>query len=192
MNSPIYTSDRNAVELFRAAYPESNLRTVKIRRFVGPMSLNSYWQDGSRDYFRIMRTDGTPVHTVEQNGTPFDGKNHELSQLPAGNVLAEHSYFGNAQYATLYFNEADLVKMLPPTVELTWGEKVVLAATRGYKPAFRLENAMRLTNIAQSDYDTAKQTLISKRLLNAIGAITNEGRNAIGTTELLYLKRNHS
>lgn len=48
-------------------------RKVNIRDF-HPMSLNSYWDSGSRDYFWYINVSGVVrvVQTIPQNGTPFD------------------------------------------------------------------------------------------------------------------------
>lgn len=110
----IYTTDKFAVELFRSAFGGTKFRKIRLQEFRGPMSLNSYWSSGYRDYFKIVRiADGANLADVPQNGTPFDGKNFELSELPAGYAVAVHSYCGVRQYGALYLNAANLTPLLP-------------------------------------------------------------------------------
>lgn len=112
--SPIKTTDRNVMSVFRAAFPSTKFRAVRVTEFRGPQSLNSYWDSGCRDYWQIVRlSDLQPIASIPQNGTPYDGKNLELSELPAGFALAQHVYSGCNQYGYLHFNAADLVKQLP-------------------------------------------------------------------------------
>ncbi len=111
---PIKTNDKHAVALFRKAFPDSKLRKIYIQKIHLPRSLNSYWDSGHRDYFQIVEiATGKHIGKVPQNGTPYDGKNLELSELPIGYVLAVNCYAGTQMYGYLEFNEADLVKMIP-------------------------------------------------------------------------------
>jgi hypothetical protein len=116
--NPLIKGDKNAIELFRKAFPETKFRKVYIKQFRGIMSLNSYWSSGYRDYFIILEiATGRTMASIPQNGTPFDGKNLELSALPLGFCLAVHHYAGCSQYGSLYFNEGDMVKMLGETAQ---------------------------------------------------------------------------
>lgn len=177
------TSDSVALAIYRRAFPETNFRSLTVRAFRGPMSLNSFWDSGYRDYFVIVPIDGSaPLATVPQNGTPFDGKNLELSQLPEGFAVAVHHYQGSRQRGTLHLNAENLTKFLPAPggEEMPWGEKVVLAVTSGLKPFARRDEARRM-GVSGPEYDAAAAGLKAKRFLNAAGAITNEGRNLVRT-----------
>jgi hypothetical protein len=73
-----------------------------------------YWDSGCRDYFQIVRiSDGQPLASIPQNGTPYDGKNLELSALPEGYAVAMHVYSGSNQYGYLYLHADNITKMLP-------------------------------------------------------------------------------
>jgi hypothetical protein len=175
----IATSDRNAMAVFKAAFPETNFRSVDIEAFHGPMNLNSYWDSGYRDYYAIVRlADNARVQTIAQNGTMFDSKNFELSELPAGFAIACHCYAGVRQYGKLYFNQSDLVPLLPPSRELPWIEKAVLCITYGLKSFARKEEAARM-GIKPDEWDATIPALVTKGLVNKAGAITNEGRNIV-------------
>lgn len=80
-------------------------RKVIVEAF-RPMSLNSYWDSGSRDYFHFVDLNTFQVRTVPQNGTPFDHKNLKADTLEANTVLVETSIFqGKSTAARIYFNQ---------------------------------------------------------------------------------------
>lgn len=64
-------------------------RNVKFKEFRSGMSLNSYWDSGSRDYYYYVNVLTGNCVTIPQNGTPFDGKNLKTSDLAEHTVLAE-------------------------------------------------------------------------------------------------------
>lgn len=67
-------------------------RNVKFKEFKSGMSLNSYWDSGSRDYFWYVSVFGLQprvIQTIPQNGTPFDGMSLKTDQLPEHQVLVE-------------------------------------------------------------------------------------------------------
>jgi hypothetical protein len=117
--STIQTTDRHALQVFRSAFPDTKFRKLHVSPFKGPMSLNSYWDSGYRDYFVVVEiTTGKTLANVQQNGTPYDARNLELSELPSGFALAVRHYAGTRQYGTLYLNPADITPMLPAPVEV--------------------------------------------------------------------------
>lgn len=64
-------------------------KAPKFKEFKPGMSLNSYWDSGSRDYFYYVNLRTFGVMTVPQNGTPFDGLNLKTDVLPPDTVLVE-------------------------------------------------------------------------------------------------------
>lgn len=68
-------------------------RRVSVEPF-RPMSLNSYWSGGSRDYFFFVTPNGQVLRTVPQNGTPFDRLNLRADSLEPGEILVESSIIG--------------------------------------------------------------------------------------------------
>ncbi len=178
----ITTSDPSAMAIFRRAFPSTNFRSINVEAFRGPMSLNSYWDSGYRDFFAVVRiSDGELLTKVAQNGTPYDGKNYELSALPDGYAVAVHHYAGQRQTGSLYLNAANITAMLPaPTADLTFEEKAVLLVTSGLKSFARRDEAACM-GVKSEAYETALSGLKAKRLLNSAGAITIEGRNLART-----------
>lgn len=183
----IATNDRHALALFASAFPQTKFRNLTLREF-RPMSLNSYWDSGYRDYFKLVRLDtGAPVASIPQNGTPFDGANYELSALPEGIALCVHHYQGTRQSGTIYLNPVNLAPLLPAPVALTYEEKACLCVTRCAKPAYRLDMAKRDCGLTVDQWETAKASLQTKGLLASNGSITNDGRNVIGNVSTYAL-----
>lgn len=111
-------------------------------------------------------------------------------------VLVEHLSYPRHWWA-LHVHPSCLNKlMLPPKMEITWAEHVVLVATRSLKSSYagisnyRLHEARSMTGITTQEWNDAVATLKSRKLLNAAGAITTAGKNTVGTLEGLWnLKR---
>lgn len=189
----IYTDAPEVKEIGLAAFPDYSGRKFKLEPFPSTgMSLHSYWSGGSRNYFAFAHLDTRKAtESVPQNGTVFDGENYKVTHLPENVALVEHSYFcGKDLGLTIYVGEENLVKMIPASVELTVDEKIVLAATRAYKASYggvsnvRFKEARGATGITLIRWDEAKASCVAKRLLDKRGAITNEGKNAIGNIRL--------
>ena len=79
-------------------------RKVHQRDFRPGISLNSYWDSGSRDYFYFINIASMSVHnTVPQNGTVFDKLSLKTTELPPNCVLVERSVFrGKDASITIY------------------------------------------------------------------------------------------
>lgn len=179
MKNPIYTSDPQALAIFRRAFPATNPRTVTLSEFTGPRSLASFWDAGNRDYFAIVRiSDGETLASLPQNGTPFDANAFELSALPEGYTLAVWSRSGGREFYRLELNRANLTPLLPAGgPAAAWIETAVLACVCSLKSAFRREQAARL-GISAAEFDATIAILKSKGLLTANGGASNDGRNA--------------
>ena len=86
-----------------------------------------------------------------------------------------------------YVQASPAIYQLEP---FTADERTVLIATKSLKSSyggvsnFRFHEANRSTGITLDRYNTAKSTLIGKKLLNAAGAVTIEGRNLAGSARL--------
>lgn len=174
----LFTNDRTAMEIFRRAFPDTNFREIRVCEFCGPMSLRSYWDGGSRDYFQVVRiADGANLASIPQNGTPFDASSLELSALPDGFAVAVRTYSGQRQYGALYLNPANITPMLPAGGnELSDDEKTILKLVRSYISSYRRQEAAR-SGIDAVRYDAAIASLKGRKLLTAQGGCTTEGKN---------------
>jgi hypothetical protein len=195
-------TDETARKLAAVAFPSYTGRTYKLSvHDAGGMSLASYWSEGSRSYYAVLRLADMAVVSIPQNGSGFDGFGRGIeialpTALPApGFAVVEHSIFcGKDSGITIHVQAENAAPLLPATTELTRAERIVLVATRSLKSSyggikeFRFHQAHSDTGISREDWDAAKASLISRRLLNAAGAITPEGKNAVGTTALWNLR----
>lgn len=175
------------VTVAKRAFPEYSGHKFNVQPFRGPMRLDSYWSGGSRNVYRIMPllvSDRCKVFTVPENsGHPLQngGKIVELSELPEGFVVVEHTLFcGKDLGLTVHvspvnFNPAALQSA---PVDMSDVERVVLEYTCALKSCARLEQAAKDTGITRSAWDTGKAGLIARGLLNKAGAVTPAGRNA--------------
>jgi hypothetical protein len=193
----IHTKDIEALNMVKLVFPDFNKREVSIEEFHGPMRLDSYWDSGSREYWAIINLANKKHKVVPENGTPFSngGKIYRMAVLPKNLAVIKWKK-GGYEYAAIYLNKENMNQLIPQTTEeIPWAERVVLSATRGLKSSYggvsnyRFVKAREETGITQQEWEAAKASLIGKRFLNAAGAITTDGRNAIGNVNLYNLKR---
>lgn len=196
MNEAYYTKNPDFKSIALKAFPSYKGNIFKLDAFSGPMNLSSYWDGGSRNYYVILNLRNLKSKDIPENGTPWSGNPYRISKLPEGIVVVRHAISqGKDLGITIYVNPENMAKMLPQAQELDWAEKVVLTATRSLKSSYagikdyRFHEALKDTGITKPEWDVAKERLITKKMLNRAGSITDEGRNAIGDTKLWNLKR---
>jgi len=69
-------------------------KKIYLRNYQSGMSLNSYWDGGSRDYFFFVNIKTGQYTSVPQNGTMFDKLNLKSpDKLEENQVLVMQSYF---------------------------------------------------------------------------------------------------
>jgi len=179
--------DETIQRIVRATFPSYKGKKFKLSTDV-PSRLDSYWEGGSKSSFAFYELATGKQFSVATNH-PFFEKNNprDLEALPPGVVLVKHSIFqGKDMGITIYTNPEQLTPLLPPKQEITENERIVLYYTRSLKPCYaglsnyRFHEAHRQKGISSEDWESAKQSLINKKLLNKAGAITPAGRNALG------------
>jgi len=150
--------------------------------------LNNAWSGGSRSsYVGVDLTTGKVLspHNNEYSN-PFTGQlgREPIVKLSANQAIVKHSYFcGKDAGITIYLHPNNIAKLIPSSEEIGKNEEIVLACTRSYKNTYagetnlRFKEANRQHGISQAEWDTAKASLIVKKLLSKNGAITNDGRN---------------
>jgi hypothetical protein len=109
----IKTTDKSVMRLIKAAVPDYRGRRVSVSTYI-PKRLDSYWDEGSRDYWYFV--DMTTLRSVEvQSNHPYFEKDRprDLESLPSGIALVCHSYRGNFKYMTVHVNACDLAPLLP-------------------------------------------------------------------------------
>src|SRR5262245_11441810 len=181
----------------RGAYTGKTFKARVCEQMTIPMTAG-LWDGGSRDTYRVVRLeDGATIEPVNHNDAPWNGERREVQiKLEPGIAVVEHTIFcGKDMGLTFYVHPDNAAKLLPAPVELSAYEAIVLNATASYKSSY---NGRDRYDMAKDDYlyrnlnsvapnqlyptrqewDAAKQSLISRGLLNKAGAITNAGRNA--------------
>jgi hypothetical protein len=117
--------------LVRAGFPSYKKHKVFVSEFYG-ININSYWSGGSKDEYAVVElstlkrmslpTSTHPYFEVEARGLANKSDQHisidrvgniTLNVLPPGFALiAAGTFCGKAATAHIYFNPADMVKML--------------------------------------------------------------------------------
>src|SRR3990167_6457565 len=168
--------------------------------------ITSYWDGGTRSYWAVltMRQDAStqPTNAITTQGKPElrvvgecggMGQPAELDvEIDANTIVAEHVIFcGKDLGIRFYVNPARLPQYLPASAnELTREQRIVLVATRSYKSSYagvgnyRYIEAGRETGISLADWERSKAECQQMGLLDKRGAITVDGRNAIGNADL--------
>jgi hypothetical protein len=171
-------SDPTVAALINAAFPAWKAQAVDAIvtdsvRFYGTM-----WDEGYRRTYAIVRLADLATYRIEQ--APFMQRSelHENTyQLPEGFVVVVRCE-GRYDHTEIYSHAANITPLLPPPVELTEDEQIVLVAVCSLKGGVRFEHAHQQTGISRERYDAATKSLIARKLLNKAGAVTVEGRNA--------------
>lgn len=160
------------------------------------MTLSSYWDGGSRTYYAVISQVPGEIQSVMigECGGPFQPPPSKVTLNPQTMVVSHHIFCGEDLGLTFYVHPSVLPKYLPEPASLPRNEKIVLSATRSYKSTYagtsnyRFHEAKRQTGIGLADWNIAKDSLIRRGLLNKAGALTVDGKNVIGWTDLWSLK----
>lgn len=188
----VKASDPSIARLLRATGATS-FRDVELVAAPEVTLQNTFWDGGGRYSYLLIRLADAAVLPIPDQAPPaFGGADLSARPLPIpeGAALVELGH-GTARGVRVYTHPSSLAPLLPaPGPDLSWAERVVLAATRSLISSARLSEARRETGISSEDYSAARASLIARRLLNKAGAITTEGRNAIGREELFTLGKN--
>ena len=195
MTRHLNPSDRDeatqgALHLMRAAFPSYMGRKFKLVVTDAPQDVRSYWDGGSRGYFRFVAlatgrvSDSVPAQSAFDQ--PIAGADRVI--LPNGVGLVEHCFFvGNDMGLRLIIRPENAAPLLPAAVDLATDERIVLAATRDLKSSYAGIHDYRYHDrgrtMGRDRWDAAKAACTARGLMNKAGAITPAGRNALSTTD---------
>ena len=106
-SSPLVKKIKNA------CFPDYKGRKFRVSTHI-PKTLDSYWDGGSKEEYAFFDVANGKVLHVSTNHPMFEADNpRNLSQLPLGVILVNHTYFcGHDLGLTFYVNEDDLMKQL--------------------------------------------------------------------------------
>jgi hypothetical protein len=89
----MYIDPPEVRDIVKRCFPDYNGRKIAVLPFPGRLSLKSYWDGGSRDYWAVTRLAEGPIFDVPENGTFFTPELGDVTTLPVGYVIARHSIF---------------------------------------------------------------------------------------------------
>lgn len=148
------------------------------------------WDSGYRQTYIVVQL--SDMRTIQIGEAAFLSKDDFYNtnhNIPEGYVVV---VFVNGRYehVEIISPATEITKSLTYAPTLSDDERTVLAVTRSYKSTYagisnyRYPEAHRQTAITLEDYNIAKEHLIEMKLLNKAGAITVDGKNAIGDYRL--------
>ena len=99
--------------VIEAACPRYKGRKIYIECDHIPTKLDSYWDEGYRNYYAFYDIRTQQVFNLPSNH-PFYQPNRprDMKALPVGVLLVCHHYCGTRQYVTIYCNAEDMPKRL--------------------------------------------------------------------------------
>lgn len=160
---------------------------------------DNYWSGGGTRYeYRgvDLETGKVLSPSFDEYGNPFTCPHVPTVKLQPNHAIVKFGCFcGKKMSPTIFIHPQNANKLLTTTkTELSDNERIVLFYTRSLKSSYggisnyRWHEAHRKHGISLEDWEEAKTSLISKKLLNKRGAITPDGRNAIGNSFTLELE----
>lgn len=181
-------ADPSVKAILRAAFPGYNGKHIQATLTDSVRFSGTNWDDGRKSEYVIVQLATLKTHSIHDAPyfQPSDVHSADYT-IPPGFVVVQHDYAGQREYVYIIGPAANVAPMLPAPMELSADDKTVLAATAAYKSSYagvsdyRYREARERTGITRERWDTAKAGLIGRKLLNAAGAITVSGRNAIGS-----------
>lgn len=187
-------TDAMAKKLAHASFPDYNGRKFQVRIVPErtPISVHSYWDGGSREYYVALNLLTYKAMEIPENGGMNSSKKLAPISITENFCLVEHSiYMGKDMGLTFIICEKNATALLPSKDNLDKKERGVLLVLRSYKPAFRREYARQL-GISAQEYDQIVANLKVKQYVGPTGGITPKGRNSIADIRDIYQLKNES
>lgn len=190
----IYLDPNMIPATLRSGYNGKKFKAVVCTETTIPADAG-LWSGGTRDTYQLIHLEtGRAVTASDNMSSPWNAaRKDQTITLEPGFIVVEHSTFcGKDMGLTFYVHPDNAAKLLPaPTAELTEHEATVLQATCSYKSSYNGRDRYQMAQdghrwsknadtpfATREQWDTAKQSLIAKGLLNKAGAVTPAGRNA--------------
>lgn len=191
----VYLEPSQIPESIRSGYSGKRFKAIVCDSVFIP-SYAGLWDGGSRTTYNAVELATGETRAASNNmSAPWDkDRRDQRIALRDGFAIISHSIFqGKDMGLTIYLHPNNAVAILPPKVELSPLERLVLEYTQGRKSSYNgrdrfdmlcddlhySRDRKGLESIpTRADWNAAKDSLISQGFLNARGAITNKGRNA--------------
>jgi len=115
MKIKVSKTDKVVKAIINASFPNYKGRKVSIETSRIPTQLDSYWFEGSRDYYAFVQlADDFKCLPVHSNNPVYEPKQpRDLKNLPKGIVLVQHTIFcGKDMGITIYANQDDVTPLI--------------------------------------------------------------------------------
>ena len=168
-----------------------NRKPIRVVLFQGPRNLNSYWDGGSKDEYRLVNLKTGEVWMMPSSHPAFDRRpdgqrmgNIEISELPENvALLSGGTFMGKPATVTVHLRQENMTPLLPaPKVELSENERRALDVIRAIKGGYRQDEFSRRGLGRYGADNEIVKGLAARGLVkvNKAGAIaaTLEGENA--------------
>lgn len=179
-------SDPTVKAIINASFPDLGWTRVQAHIKDTVVFYGTMWDEGTKRDYMIVELKTMRAVPIEE--APFLRKSdfHEQPhKIPDGYVVVVASWRYKCDHFEIIAPPSVITPMITQAPELTYAEKVVLVATRSLKSSYAgISNYRFHANqgrITFLEWETAKKSLIEKKFLNKVGAITVDGRNACPT-----------
>ena len=198
--------------IIAAAAPGYRKKTATLAPFSGTMTVNSYWDSGSKSSYAL-------VDLATRRARPLGGSSHPffdvrarghanqttpdgtlttdaagtitLHRIPDGYALVQTGYWrGRPTRANVYVNAANLTPLLPaadPAITETMthvlGYTDALKNSYGGRTDLRFEAAARDLDMTRDEWTAAQARLVTLKYLRTNGAITPAGQAQLSLTD---------
>jgi hypothetical protein len=192
---------QNVKHVIAKLFPEyKGRRDVYLMEVESVKLSGTYWDSGSRSSYAAFepiseKVIALPRFDPPQFGGPVNPPPVPLSDGQGHYIVVAERHMGAFEYITLYVHPDNALKFLPAPVELSLAQRVVLIHTRSLKSSYagisdyRFYEAHERTGITRQAWDAARADLIALGYLNKAGAITADGKNAVGDASVYSLDR---
>jgi hypothetical protein len=180
-------TDPTVAAIVKAAFPHFTGKDVRAVIADTVTFHGTMWDKGSKRDYVMMDINSRRLSHIPTERYNVPSEAHRTPHaIPAGFVCVVRDRWGQLEHVEIIGPAANITPMLEAPAELTHDERIVLVATRSCKSSYglikdyRFVEAQSRTGITRERYEAAKVSLIGRKLLNRAGAITVEGKNAIG------------
>ena len=185
-------NDATVKQIINASFPSYKGQRMSAEIDDTVTFSGTMWDEGSRSTYCLIRLTDMARVTITQQAfqDPHSTYHNARHEIPQGVVAVCRNEFRCKESITIIARAENITPMLAAPVELSEDEMTVLVSTRSIKSAYlcilksRFSEANRVTGITLARWETAKDALMDRKLLNKAGAITIEGRNAVGNKRM--------
>lgn len=181
----IHSNHPDVIAIAKKAYPDYNGKKFSVV-VASTVDVRSYWEGGSKSTFVFVRFDNSTGTIEVPQQSAYDPKIAGADAVPLqpGMACVEHAIFcGKDVGCKIHVHVDNAPRYLPPPTMLSEDESIVLYHTKSFTNTggYRFQEAHRVTGITRERWEAATVACQSRKLLDKRGAITGDGRNALGS-----------